>query len=95
MFQDRPRKATRRSAGKNKNLTETRKRCHWRHSDKGKGRKSVAAGGRRDWEGAGWDPGSEAASSNNWYPVMGAALNAGESRTRENPVPQASGSHSG
>lgn len=71
MFQDRPRKATRRSAGKNKNLTETRKRCHWRHSDKGKGGKSVAAEGRRDWEGAGWEPGSEAESSNNWYPVMG------------------------
>ena len=24
------------------------------------GGKSVAAGGRRDWEGAGWEPGSEA-----------------------------------
>jgi len=25
----------------------------------GKEEKSVAAGGRRDWEGAGWEPGSE------------------------------------
>ena len=61
----------------------------------GKEGKSVAAGGRWDWEGAGWEPGSEVESSNNWYPVMGTALNAGESRTRENPVSQASGSHSG
>lgn len=91
-FQDRPRKAIRRRAGvKQKNLTERRKLCHWWRSDMGKGGKSVAAGARWDWEGAGWEPGSEDESSNNWYPVMGATLIAREFRTRENPVSQASG----
>ena len=61
----------------------------------GEGRKERSSGRATGLGGYGVGTWVWSESSNNWYPVMGAALNAGESRTREKPVSQASGSHSG